>query len=360
MKIKLIEVTIRDLFQGYVNNKEEGVYGYDGKLNIRPKYQREFIYKPKQQEAVIDTVTKNFPLNVMYWIDNEDGTYELLDGQQRTLSICEYLNGAFSRDFRFFHNLDDQEKNQLLDYKLMIYFCTGTNQEKLEWFKTINIAGEKLTAQELRNAIYTGKWLTDAKRYFSKTGCPAYAIAKDYMKGAPIRQDYLETVLKWISKNNIEEYMAVHQNDNNANELWLYFQSIVSWVNILFPNYRKEMKGVDWGALYDNHKDDIFDSSELEKEVVRLIMDDEVTNRTGIYNYVINKNEKYLSIRAFTVNQKRKVYEKQKGICTKCNEHFEFKEMEGDHITPWSQGGKTNEDNCQMMCKQCNRRKSDK
>lgn len=176
MRIELNEIPVRELVAGYVNNQEDGVIGFGGRLNIRPKYQREFVYKDKQRDSVIETVRKDFPLNVMYWVKNSDGTYEVLDGQQRTISICEYVSGNFSLNFQYFHNLTDTEQEQILDYRLMVYFCEGTDREKLDWFKTINIAGEKLTDQELRNAVYTGTWLTDAKRYFSKTGCPAYGL----------------------------------------------------------------------------------------------------------------------------------------------------------------------------------------
>lgn len=245
MDIKLREIPIRELIAGYINNAEDGVVGYGGRLNIRPKYQREFVYKDKQRDSVIETVRKDFPLNVMYWVANPDGTYEVLDGQQRTISICEYVTGNFSLNFQYFHNLEEVEKEQILDYTLMIYFCEGNDREKLDWFETINIAGEKLTAQELRNAIYTGTWLTDAKRYFSKTGCAAYGIGSDYLNGSPIRQDYLETAIDWISgggEEKIKEYMSKHQHDPNANELWLYYQNVINWVKVIFPNYRKEMK----------------------------------------------------------------------------------------------------------------------
>ena len=255
MKIQLKEIAIREVANGYFNNDEEGVVGFDGILNIRPKYQREFVYKDKQRDSVIETVQKNFPLNVMYWVKNEDDTYEVLDGQQRTISICEYVTGSFSLNSMYFHNLTDVEQNQILDYKLMVYFCEGNDKEKLDWFKTINIAGEKLTDQELRNAIYTGTWLTDAKRYFSKTGCPAYNIGSDFLTGSPIRQDYLETAISWLSNDNIEQYMAENQHKPNANELWLYFNNLISWVRVIFPKYRREMKGVNYGILYNNFKD---------------------------------------------------------------------------------------------------------
>jgi hypothetical protein len=360
MKIELKEITIREVTEGYANNDEEGVVGYDGKLNIRPKYQREFIYKDKQRNAVIETVRKNFPLNVLYWVKNEDDTYEVMDGQQRTISICEYVAGKFSLDFQYFHNLEDVEKERILDYKLMVYFCEGDDKEKLDWFKTINIAGEKLTDQELRNAIYTGPWLTEAKKYFSKSGCPAHSIASSYLNGSSIRQDYLETAIEWISGGNIEQYMAEHQNKPNANELWLYFQGVISWVEVAFPHYRKEMKGVSFGTLYNQFKNTPIDSAKLETEITKLMQDEDVTKKSGIYEYVLTRNEKFLNIRAFTDKQKREAYEKQKGVCVKCQQRFELEEMEADHITPWHEGGKTTAKNCQMLCKQDNRTKSGK
>jgi Protein of unknown function DUF262/HNH endonuclease len=360
MKIELREITIREVANGYENDEEEGVVGYGGKLNIRPKYQREFVYKDKQRDSVIETIQKNFPLNVMYWVKNEDDTYEVLDGQQRTISLCEYVAGTFSLNHLYMHNLQKEQKEQILDYKLMIYFCEGTDKEKLDWFKIINIAGEKLTNQELRNAIYTGTWLTDAKRYFSKSGCAAYNIGSDYMTGSPIRQDYLETAICWLSNENIEQYMADNQHSPNANELWLYFQSVINWTKAVFPKYRKEMKGVDFGLLYNKFKDKKFDSAQLEVEITKLMQDEDVTKKSGIYEYVITRNEKYLNIRAFTDKQKREAYERQKGICPKCKVEFAINEMEGDHINPWHEGGKTTAENCQMLCKFDNRSKSGK
>ncbi|PJE81587.1 HNH endonuclease [Candidatus Pacearchaeota archaeon CG10_big_fil_rev_8_21_14_0_10_32_42] len=360
MRIELKQISIRDVIENYKNDDEEGVVGYKGKLNIRPKYQREFVYKDKQRNSVIETIRKDFPLNVMYWVKNKNGTFEVMDGQQRTISFCEYIAGKFSLNFQYFHNLEENEREQILNYKLMIYFCEGEDKEKLDWFKIINIAGEQLTDQELRNAIYTGTWLTDAKRHFSKSGCPAYNLASDYMKGTPIRQDYLETAISWISNGEINEYMAKNQNKPNANELWLYFQSVISWVKAVFPNYRKEMKGIDYGSLYNQFKDKEFDSKKIEKEITKLMQDEDVTKKPGIYPYVITRNEKYLSIRSFTEKMKREAYERQKGICPKCMEHFEIQEMEADHIDPWHEGGKTIAENCKMLCKHDNRIKSGK
>jgi hypothetical protein len=242
----------------------------------------------------------------------------------------------------------------------MIYFCEGKDKEKLDWFKIINIAGVKLTDQELRNAIYTGTWLTDAKRHFSKTGCPAYNMAKDYLTGIPIRQDYLETAISWISNGKIEGYMAKNQDKPNANELWLYFQSVISWIKAIFPTYYKEMKGIDFGTLYNKFKDKEFNSKAIDKEIAKLMQDDEVEKKSGIFQYVLTRDEKYLNLREFTPNQKREAYQRQKGICPKCKKHFEIEEMEGDHIDPWSKSGKTTAENCQMLCKHDNRIKSGK
>jgi hypothetical protein len=360
MKIELTEITVKDLAEDYSDKAEVGVVAYNNRLNVRPAYQREFIYKDKQRDAVISTIIQNFPLNVMYWASCEDGAYELIDGQQRTISICQYVNGDFSFDCKYFHNLQEDQKQQILDYKLMVYICSGKDSEKLEWFKTINIAGEKLTNQELRNAVYSGSWVSDAKKYFSKNSCAAYSIGNNYLNGSPIRQDYLETAIKWISNEKIEAYMAKHQNDPNALELWSYFQSVMTWVQGVFIKTRKQMRGVDWGTLYNQFKNTSLDHNKIEDEVSKLIYDDDVTNKTGIYYYVLTRQEKYLSIRAFTDSMKQKVYEKQKGICVICQKNFDILQMEADHITPWNEGGKTDEDNCQMLCKEDNRRKSSK
>jgi len=365
MKIELKEITVRDLIKDYKDNAEEGVVGYDGKLDIRPPYQREFVYKDKQRNAVIDTITKEFPLNVMYWAVREDGDFEIIDGQQRTVSICQYYNNDFSINGMAFHNLPKDKQKQILDYKLMVYFCDGKDSEKLEWFKTINIAGAELKEQELRNAVYSGSWVTSAKKKFSKTGCVASKIGSDYLTGSPIRQDYLETVIKWISDGKIKDYMSKHQPDKDADELWEYFKNVIKWVEDTFPkkfnkNRKKFMKGVDWGLLYNQFNDKKWDNEKLEKKIASLILDDDVTNKKGIYPYVLTDKKKYLSLRSFTDAMKIKVYEKQKGICVECKEHFDIAQMEGDHITPWHEGGKTNEENCQMLCKECNRRKSGK
>lgn len=363
MKIELKEITVRELTEGYQDKGEEGVFGFNKKLNIRPPYQREFIYKGAQKEAVIDTVMRNFPLNVFYWAINQNNDeYEVLDGQQRTMTICDYVAGNFSVNYRYFHNLTETEQNQILDYKLMIYFCEGTDKEKLDWFKIINIAGEKLTEQELRNAIYTGTWLSDAKRYFSKTNCVASQIGSNYLKGSTIRQDYLQQTIKWISDDNIEDYMAKHQHDKDANELWQYYQDLINWIKKLFPVYRKDQKGIDWGFLYNSYKDNKYNSNDLEEKYLELIKDENLNDGStrGIYYYLITGEEKHLSKRLFSDKQKQIAYEKQNGICVKCEKFYKIEEMEGDHIISWINGGHTTQENCQMLCKRCNATKGNK
>lgn len=368
MKIERIQITVRDLIKDYEEKGLDGIEGvvaYDGLLDVRPPYQREFVYAPKERDEVIRTVKKGFPINTMYWAKTPDGRFELMDGQQRTVSICRYAaerERSFSVDEKYFFNLESNLQEAIEEYTMDIYVCEGTPSEIHDWFKVINIAGKPLTPQELRNTAYTGPWLSDAKLHFSKPTCVAYNMAKEYMMGSPIRQEYLETAISWVYKrdglNSIEEYMAIHQHDSNASQLWIYFKRVIEWVQTVFPVKRREMKGIDWGLLYNDYKDAVLDPIALEKRVVSLMMDDDVTNKKGIYEYLLTGKEKYLSIRGFTDSQKRQAFEKQKGVCPACGETFEIHEMHGDHITPWVRGGKTSVDNCQMLCADCNRKKS--
>ena len=362
MKIELKEITIGNIAEHYKDLGDDGVFGYNDKLNIRPPYQREYIYDDKKRDEVVRTIKKGFPLNVMYWCLNDDDTYEVLDGQQRIISFCQYVDGVFSVDNKFFQNLTKPEQDRILNYKCMIYICEGETYEKLDWFKIINIGGVVLTPQELRNAIYTGTWLSDAKLFFSKRNCPAKQQSDDYVKADPIRQELLEKALKWIVERdnltNIEEYMGRHQHDPNANELKQYFRNIMWWIEDTFPVKRSEMKAVEWNTLYDKFKDKTLDATALEEKIKELMQDEDVTKKSGIYEFVLTGNENKLNIRAFDDRMKREAYERQNGICPVCGEHFEINEMQGDHITPWSKGGKTTADNCQMLCSECNRRKS--
>ena len=362
MRVELNEITVRDLVEDYFDDGEGGVKGYGGRLDIRPPFQREFVYKEMQRNAVIDTVNKGFPLNVMYWALREDGSFEVIDGQQRTISVAQYVNGDYSLGGRYFHNLQDDEQEQILDYLLQVYVCEGSASEKLGWFRTVNIAGEKLTDQELRNAVYAGEWVTDAKRYFSRSNGPAYAVGNKYVRGNAIRQDYLETAITWIMREDqtIEEYMGEHQHDSNAIELWEHFRSVLDQVEIVFPNYRSFMKGVAWGEMYADLKDPSLNPESLERDISRLVMDDDVTRKAGIYPYLISGEQRHLNLRVFTDAMKHAAYERQAGLCASCHKAFEMSGMEGDHITPWTEGGKTVAENCQMLCRECNRRKSNK
>lgn len=369
MEITQLDITVRDLVEGFSDNAENGVVAYNGKLDIRPPYQREFIYNDEQREKVIETVMHGYPLNTMYWAKRKDGTYEIIDGQQRTMSICQYVNNDFSYMFRSFQTLQSDEKEKILNYKLFVYVCDGEDSEKLKWFETINIAGAELTKQELRNAVYSGKWVTSAKSYFSKTNCAAYNIGSKYLSGEMKRQAYLETAIKWISEakndNEIRDYMSVHCLDSDAQPLFSYFRNVIEWVQAKFPKYRKEMKGIQWGLLYNKYGRDETVSSkliaeELEKRIAKLMADSDVQKKSGIYEYVLDGDIHHLGIRAFDENTKREVYEAQNGNCKLCGKHFEIEAMEADHITPWIEGGRTVSENCQMLCRNCNRRKSSK
>ena len=371
MKIELHRITVRELVEGYVDDAESGVRGFGGKLDVRPAYQREFVYKEKERNAVISTVMKGFPLNVMYWAKNPDGTFEVMDGQQRTISLCQYFNGDFAwgeleMGAKYFHRQLSDMQQKFLDYELMVYFCEGTPSEKIEWFKVINIAGLKLTEQEMRNAVYSGPWVADAKRYFSKSGCVAQKIGSPYLNGSADRQEYLETAIEWIINSkkdkDIEDYMAIHQGDGDATGLWLHFQAVINWVETYFTKYRREMKGLEWGRLHKEFSAKSYNSKDLEKKVASLMADKEVQNKKGIYEYLLSdgvRAEK-LNLRQFDDDEKREAYETQGGICPKCGKHFAIEEMEGDHIVPWSKGGKTVPENLQMLCRRCNGLKSNR
>jgi hypothetical protein len=369
MDIQLQSIKVRDLIDGYVNDPDKGVRGYSGRLDIRPPYQREFRYNLKQKQAVVNTILKNYPLNIMYWSVVGDGEFEMIDGQQRTLSICEFRFHEFNitdpdRGVLFFSSLTPVEQESFLNYKLTVYFCIGTDKEKLDWFRVINIAGEKLLDQELLNAVYVGPFISDARRYFSKNGCPAYKTGGDLLNGNAIEQAYLATVLRWAARREgikeTSEYMSKHKDDANAYQLWAYFSAIVTWVRSTFIKYRKEMKGLDWGLLYDTYHNNIYDTTKLEKRIHDLMEDDEIEKKAGIYSYVLSGDLRDLCFRTFDKKQKREAYERQQGICALCGKHFELEEMEGDHIKPWAEGGVTTADNCQMLCKECNRKKGAK
>jgi|SRR3989339_1502556 len=361
-------IKIKDVFNGYQDKNWDGVVGYSGKLDIRPIYQREFIYNPENERAVIDTILKKHPLNLMYWVKNGNN-FEVLDGQQRTLSFCRFLDHKYhielNNEKRYWDTLLKEDLDRILNYELDVYVCEGTEKEILEWFKTINIKGKALNDQELLNATHTGTWLTDAKKYFSKPNCAAKGLGEDYVSASVERQEFLETALKWINNEDAQGYMAIHRNDVNAKELQDYFTNAIKWIEKTFTIYRKEMKSVNWGELYNQFKDLKLDANKLEKEIAKLMEDEEISNPKGIYDYVLTRNERSLNLRTFDRKIKRRTYEKQKGICPHCKgenkkKKWKFEEMEGDHEKLWSEGGKTIPENCQMLCKKCHREKSGK
>lgn len=374
MEIKLHKITIRELIDEYSNDEEEGVVAYHGLLNVRPKYQREFVYSPDKQIAVLRSIMHNYPIGVMYWVRNEDGTLEMLDGQQRTISICEYVAAnAFSIDSFKFHNLKEakpETAKEILDYPLHVYFCEGSTDDKLEWFRTINIGTEPLKDQEMRNAFYTGQWLTDAKKKFSKTTGVCVRKNENLVNGTPNRQELLEKVLLWKAQYDgidegkpdltIRRYMAEHQHDTNADSERQYFFRVIDWANMLFDGKWKIKKGQPWGELYNLYHMNNYDSTYLHSEVERLLLDDEIGIATGIIRYLLSGEEKYLNLRAFSESQKITLYQRQGGICNICKKPFPIEEMEADHIDPWKENGKTTLENGQMLCRHCNRTKSDK
>lgn len=378
MDIELKMVPVKDVFDGYKDKGDDnGVVGYHGQLDIRPPYQRNFVYKPTEAKAVINTVLHDFPLNVMYWVVDGPNSYEVLDGQQRTLSIMQFLDHKFSIDWEgqtmYADALPNDLYDRLMNYQLMVYWCKGTDSEKLSWFRTVNIAGERLTSQELRNIAYVGPWLSDAKRHFSKRGCVASKLSEHYVKGDPNRQELLEKALFWVSEaqnTTIDEYMAKHKSDDDADELWQYWQKVIAWIQMVFPHYYKEMKGLKWGALYNQYHNNTYNSTKIDVDIAKLIEDDEIKSKKGIWQYelAINSSEagatRYLNLRSFPKDMMIKKLKEQNYHCPMClaegnDKVYKLSEMEGDHITPWSQGGRTEYDNLQMLCRRHNRMKSD-
>lgn len=383
MEIKRVAIKIKDLCEGYVNESEtdieQGVYAYGGKLCVRPAFQRSFVYDEKQANAVIDTALKGFPLNIMYWVDNGDGTYDCLDGQQRTISLCNFVDGFTSFSAPWFHNnkknyihtiqrIDPDMAERFMNYELEVYICKGTKAEQMEWFRTINIAGEELYPQELRNASYVSKWLTDAKKYFSKANssstakCPAERIGGQYTNKNANRQEILAQVISWhvgsVEDADICQYMEDHIHDENALELWNYFNDVINWINEIFPGvYDKGMASVNWGALYNQYGDNDLDPDDICAKFEELI-EFKATNELNasvakITEYCITRDEKLLKPRQFSDAQRSTLYNRQKGICPDCGEHFVKAEMHAHHIVPWYNGGITDLSNGVMLCKNC-------
>lgn len=364
MKIEKREFTVGDIYEEYTHNPEDdSVRGLGGKLDIRPPYQREFVYKGEQQKEVIHTVMNNFPLNIMYWAKTPNG-YEVLDGQQRTLSLMSFLDNEFSIDYlgsvHSFFSLTAEEQNQIMDYKLDVYVCDGTDREKLQWFKVVNIAGEKLTDQELRNSVYAGPWLAEAKKYFSKNQGVAYQIGHEFVKGSPIRQEFLETALKWISQREgieIEDYMNSHQMDSDSHELEDYYETVIEWARSLFPKKDAGKKGLNWGYLYEKYHNNEYNPEELNEKLLKYKKNEEITRKSGIYEYLLSGDERHLNLRQFDKADKESRYYQVGGKCENCGRHIELKDAQADHIIRWSEGGRTEFSNLQILCRDCNLKK---
>lgn len=385
MQIEEHRIKIRDLIPEYREDFESGrVFcliheEVDGRsvetpLDIRPEYQREYVYSGKQRDAVINTILNGFPLNTMYFVKRPEGGYEVMDGQQRIISINQFAANQFSIMLPNrasgeliavnYPNLDEQLKEKFLDYHLQVYICEGSDSEKMDWFQVINIAGEKLFDQEIRNALYHSQWLTDAKSLFSRRNNAAERLYGKYLSGNYIRQDYLETAFKWKADDEgftgkkdkmISAYMRQHQNDENANELWNYFENVFRWVKQNFGrSVHKSMNGVEWGLLYNRHKDENINPEKLQSMVQQLLADEEVENKKGIYEYLLTGEEKLLNLRGFKESEKQTAYTRQEGKCAICGKPFDLRVMHADHVTPWVQGGKTNIENLQMLCRDCN------
>ena len=356
MKVLRRKVTIREVVEGYVDDGDGGVRGYGRRLDIRPPYQREFVYEGRPQEAVIDTVLMGAPLSSMYWSVVEGG-WELLDGQQRTISTAHYALGEFAVKGHSFGGLSKDEQEAFLDYELMVFECDGSDKEKLDWFQRICHSGERHNRQEIRNAVYRGTFLDDAKRWFSRPGMGAAIIGKPYMAGAVNRQDYLAEALKWASCGDVVTYMDVHRRDVNADHLRTRFDRVIGWVKATFPTLRREMKGVDWGRLFREHGDRDLDPVELEARIHALMENPDVRRKKGVYEYVLTGQENLLDGRTFSESDRRTMYEQQGGICPITGKRWDIEEMEADHIIPFVEGGRTILSNGRMISKEENRRK---
>ena len=387
MEIKRVSIKIVDLCDGYKNDSEEdierGVYAYHGKLCVRPAFQRMFVYDKKQENAVIDTALKGFPLNIMYWVDNGDGTYDCLDGQQRTISLCNFVDGISSfqapwlKDNAriYIHTLkriDPDLYAKFMNYELEVYICRGTKAEQMEWFKTINIAGAELYPQELRNASYVSRWLTDAKRYFSKANasstakCPAERLGGQYTNKNANRQEILEQVISWRigSKEDVDicNYMEAHINDKDASDLWNYFNNVINWITTVFyETYDKGMATVNWGKLYNDYHTEDFDVDEISEKFNELMMYKATKELdisvAKICEYCITRDETLLKHREFNEAQKTTMYNQQRGICPDCGKHYLKAEMHAHHIVPWYNGGVTELANGVMLCEECHRQR---
>lgn len=382
----LTDLTVEDICKGFVYNEYEGkgLFGWSGKLTIQPEYQRNYIYADgKKDVAVVDSLIKGYPLGLIYFVKVAEDKYEVLDGQQRITSFGRFLTGKFpitdSNGLQHnFSGLAEDIKNKILNSKLTIYICEGEESEIKEWFRTINIAGIPLNAQELLNAIYSGPFITKAKEVFSNSHNANIQKWSTYISGDVKRQDILSEALKWVSKGHIDEYMSTHRYDDNITELQKYFESVIDWVSSVFIDTEKEMRGLPWGDYYERFHTNAYDPQVVHNELQELYTDNYAHNKRGFYEYILGGcvDTKLLEIRIFDDNTKRIVYKKQTALakeknisnCPLCalgNDNnakriYKENEMDADHVTAWSKGGATDISNCTMLCKTHNRAKGNK
>lgn len=380
------DITIEKVCEGFVYNEYEGkgLYGLGGDLTIQPEYQRNYIYcDGKRDVAVIDSLLKGYPIGLMYFVKTSDGKYEVLDGQQRITSVGRFLTGKFpfiGQDGipQYFSGLAEDLRRKILDTPLTIYECSGTESEIKEWFKTINITGIPLNEQELSNAIHSGPFVTAAKAEFSNSQNANVQKWGAYVKGDVKRQDYLRTALDWVSHGNIDEYMSKHRYDKNIKELKAYFNSVIDWASAVFVDVEKEMRGLDWGRLYEEYHANAYNPNQVHDELVKLYSDFFVKNKKGIYEYILGgcEDKSLLDVRVFDEITKRHVYDEQTAAakkhevsnCPLCaagsgansTRIYRLNEMDADHVTAWSNGGATDVSNCQMLCITHNRAKGNK
>ena len=377
--------TVKSICSGFVYNEHEGkgLFGMNGKLTIQPEYQRHYIYADgKKDVAVIDSVIKDYPIGLIYFVKTESGQYEVLDGQQRITSLGRFITGRFAIKFggkeQYFRGLPKEIQEKILSTKLLIYVCEGEEKEIKDWFQTINIVGVPLNEQEKLNAIYSGPFVTLAKEEFSNSQNNNISKWSSYIKAVVNRQEYLSCALNWVSKGNIERYMSKHRRDDNITELKTYFNSVIDWADSIFLKTYSEMQSIDWGKMYETYHKLPYNPMEISKKVEDLYSDEYVRNKKGIFEYILGgcKDNKLLEIRIFDEREKKTVYAKQtqnaeaKGIsnCPLCalgNDNnkrriWQIKEMDADHVTAWSKGGATDISNCQMLCKTHNRAKGNK
>ena len=379
--------TVGDVCKGFVFDKQEGkgLFGLDGQLVIQPEYQRNYIYGDgKRDVAVVESLLKNYPLGLIYFVKNADGMYEVLDGQQRITSFARYVNQSwpFAVEIdgkpRYFDSLDADQQKLIFNAPLTIYVCEGEPSEIQAWFETINIAGVPLVKQELRNAAYHGPFVTLAREVFSNTSNANMNRWQTYVSGDPKRQAILETALEWVSDGHIDDYMAKHRYDTNIDELKNYFDTVIDWVDSVFEYTGSEMCGRDWGRLYRKYHKNAYSKDKVAERVDALFDDSQVGDKKGIFEYVLGGevDSRLLNIRVFDKKTIKAVYRKQtaeaeaQGVsnCPLCaighdanmKRIYKESEMDADHVTAWSKGGATDEANCQMLCKTHNRAKGNR